>query len=95
MITGTFGLEMAIIRGLAISSWKEGLTCGGLWRSMTPEQAFKQLMGLGKSWRLVEARFEPQSFTFFLKVEETPELWPEESIRWGIPATFPNHVEPL
>ena len=42
---------------------------------MTPEQTFGQLLGLGKSWRVVESRFEPESSTFFLKVEETPELW--------------------
>jgi hypothetical protein len=39
---------------------------------MTPEQTFGQLLGLGKSWRVVESRFEPESSTFFLKVEETP-----------------------
>ena len=46
---------------------------------MTPEQTFGQLLGLGKSWKVVESRFAPESSTFFLKVEETPELWPEES----------------
>jgi len=30
--------------------------------------------GLGKSWKVLEARFEPESSTFLLKVEETPEL---------------------
>ena len=62
---------------------------------MTPEQTFGQLLGLGKSWRVAESRFEPESSTFFLKVEETPELWPEEGIRSGIPATFHDHVEPI
>ena len=46
---------------------------------MTPEQTFGQLLGLGKSSKRVEARFEPESPTFLPKVEETPELWPEES----------------
>ena len=41
---------------------------------MTPEQTFGQLLGLGKSWNVVESRFEAESSTFFLKVEETPEL---------------------
>jgi hypothetical protein len=41
---------------------------------MTPEQTFGQLLGLGKSWRVLEARFESDSSTFFLKVEETPAL---------------------
>jgi transposase len=62
---------------------------------MTPEQTFGQLLGLGKSWKLVESRFEPESSTFFLKVEETPELWPEESARAGTPVTCHDHVEPM
>jgi hypothetical protein len=41
---------------------------------MTPEQTFGQLPLLGKSWRVLEARFEADSSTFFLKVEETSEL---------------------
>jgi transposase len=43
----------------------------------------------------VESRFEPESSTFFLKVEETPELWPEESARAGTPVTCHDHVEPM
>jgi len=62
---------------------------------MTPEQTFGQLLGLGKSWRVVESRFEAESSTFFLKVEETPELWPEESARAGTPVTCHDHVEPM
>ena len=62
---------------------------------MTPEQTFGQLLGLGKSWRVVESRFEPESSTFFLEVEETPELWPEESARAGTPVTCHDHVEPM
>ena len=62
---------------------------------MTPEQTFGQLLGLGKSWRVVESRFEPESSTFFLKVEETPELWPEESTRSGTPVACRDHVEPM
>ena len=33
---------------------------------MTPEETFGQLLGLGKSWRVVESRFEAESSTFFL-----------------------------
>jgi transposase len=62
---------------------------------MTPEQTFGQLLGLGKSWKVVESRFEPESSTFFLKVEETPELWPEESARAGTEVTCHDHVEPM
>jgi hypothetical protein len=40
---------------------------------MTPEQTCEQLLGLGKSWRVVEARFESEPPIFLLKVEETME----------------------
>ena len=50
---------------------------------MTPEETFGQLLGLGKAWRVVEARLEASMFV--LKVEETPDLWPEESARAGTP----------
>jgi hypothetical protein len=60
---------------------------------MTPEVTFRQLLGLGKAWRVVEARLEAS--TFLLKVEETPELWPEESARAGTPVTCYTHVEPM
>ena len=43
---------------------------------------------------MVESRFESESSTFFLKVEETPEFWPEESARAGTPVTSHDHVEP-
>jgi hypothetical protein len=44
---------------------------------------------------VVESRFEAESPTFFLKVEETPELWPEESARAKTPVTCHDHVEPM
>jgi hypothetical protein len=54
---------------------------------MTPEETFGQLLGLGKAWRVVEARLEASSSTFRLKIEETAALWPEESTRAGNPVT--------
>ena len=60
---------------------------------MTPEETFGQLLGLGKAWRVVEARLEASMFV--LKVEETPDLWPEESARAGTPVTCYDHVEPM
>jgi transposase len=62
---------------------------------MTPEETFRQLLGLGKAWRLVEARLEASSSTFILKVKETAALWPEESTRAGPPVTCHDHVEPM
>ncbi len=43
----------------------------------------------------MEARFEAESSTFFLKAEETPELWPEESARARTPVVYHDHVEPM
>jgi len=53
------------------------------------------LLGLGKAWRVAEARFEASSSTFVLRVEETAELWPEESARAGTRVTCHDHVEPM
>jgi hypothetical protein len=39
---------------------------------MTAEETFGQLLGLGKAWRVLEARLEASSSTFLVKVEETP-----------------------
>ena len=71
------------------------MTGVGRCREITPEQTFGQLLGLGKSWRVVESRFEAESSTFSLKVEETPDLWPEESARAGTKVTCHDHVEPM
>jgi transposase len=62
---------------------------------MTPEETFGQLLGLGKAWRVVEARLEASSSTFVLSVKETAELWPEESARAGTKVTCHDHVEPM
>jgi len=53
------------------------------------------LLGLGKAWRVVEARLDAKASAFVLKVEETPDLWPEESARAGTPVTCYDHVEPM
>ena len=62
---------------------------------MTPEVTFGQLLGLGKAWRVVEARLEASSSTSVLKVEEAAALSPEESARAGTPVTCDDHVEPM
>jgi hypothetical protein len=62
---------------------------------MTPEETFGQLLGLGKAWRVVEARLDANASAFVLKVEETPDLWPEESARAGTPVNCYDHVEPM
>ena len=62
---------------------------------MTPEQTFGQLLGLGKSGWVVEARLEPETSAFVLKVEATVELWPEESARAGTTVVCHDPVEPM
>ena len=63
---------------------------------MTPEETFGQLLGLGKAWRVVEARVDASSTRFVLKVQEIVSLWgPEESDRSGSPVTCHDHVEPM
>ena len=62
---------------------------------MTPEETFGQLLGLGKSWRVMEARLDSPTSTFVLKVEETPGLWAEECARAGTTVTCHDHVEPM
>jgi hypothetical protein len=53
------------------------------------------LLGLRKNWSVVDARFDPESSTFVLKVRETAKLWPEESTRSCTPVVCPDHVEPM
>ena len=62
---------------------------------MTPEQIFGQLLVLGKRWMVVESRFEPKCSIFFLKVDETPELWPKASVRAGSPVVCHDHIESI
>ena len=62
---------------------------------MTPEETFGQLLGLGKAWRIVEARLEASSSIFMLKVEETAALCPEESTRAGTPVVCYDRVDPM
>ena len=54
---------------------------------MTPGETFGKLLGLGKAWPVLEARLEASSLTFRLKVEQTPDWWPEESALAGTPVT--------
>lgn len=62
---------------------------------MTPEDTYGQLLRFGKVWRIVKARMKASTSTFVLKVEETAELWPEESPRGGTPMTCHHHIEPM
>ncbi len=58
------------------------------------EKTFVHLLGLGNAWRVVEAQLEASSSSFLLKVEETPDLWPEESAPAGAPVICHDRIEP-
>ena len=62
---------------------------------MTPEETFGQFVGLGMAWRILEARLEASVSTSLMKVQETPDLWPKESTRAGMPVTCHDYVEPM
>ena len=62
---------------------------------MTLEQTFGQLQGIGKSWRVFEARLGPESPVVVLKVQETPGLWSVKSSRAAIPVVCCDNVEPM
>lgn len=42
---------------------------------MTPEKLFHELLGLGLSWEVTESRFERESSTVVLQIQETQGLW--------------------
>jgi hypothetical protein len=62
---------------------------------MTPEETFGLFLGLGKAWRVVEARLDASSPTFMLKVEEIAALGTEDSTLAETPVTCRDHVEPM
>jgi transposase len=61
----------------------------------TPEETFHQLLGLGGSWRVVRTDYEAEQNTFVICVEETSQLWEEESARCGQRVSCYDHVEPM
>lgn len=42
---------------------------------MTPEKMFHEMLGLGMNWEVKESRFERESGTVFLEIQERAELW--------------------
>jgi hypothetical protein len=52
----------------------------------------RTIAGPWESLRVLEARIEASSSTFLLKVDESPQLWPEKSTRTGIPLVIHDQV---
>lgn len=42
---------------------------------MTPEKLFHELLGLGMNWEVIESRFDRESGTVQLEIQETSSLW--------------------
>jgi transposase len=42
---------------------------------MTPERLFQELLGLGLNWEVTESRFDRESQTVLLEIQETSRLW--------------------
>ena len=56
------------------------------------EEDVRTIAGPWESLRVLEARIEASSSTFLLKVNESPQLWPEKSTRTGIPLVIHDQV---
>lgn len=71
-------------------------SCAGV-DSMTPEQLFHTLLGLGDEWRVTRCEYQQgdKSGTVSLSVEETPQLWPAESARAKESVVGYDHTEDL
>jgi len=61
----------------------------------TPEETFHQLLGLGESWRVIRTEYETKQNTFVICVQETAQLWEEETDKCGQRVTCYDHVEPM
>jgi transposase len=62
---------------------------------MTPEETFHQLLGLGESWKVIRTEFEAKEQTFVICVQETDQLWVQESELQGQEVICYDHVEPM
>jgi transposase len=62
---------------------------------MTPEETFHQLLGLGRSWKVIRTEYEEKPQTFVICVQETEQLWVEESQRCGQAVICYDHVEAM
>ena len=46
---------------------------------MIPEKVFQQILALGEAWRVARMDYQEKEQRVLIRVEETPELWPQES----------------
>jgi transposase len=64
---------------------------------MTPEQLFHSLLGLGTQWRVLRCEYDKTEATGTVRiwVEETPNLWSQESVSAGEAVSAYDHTEEL
>jgi hypothetical protein len=60
--------------------------------AVTAEETFGWLLQPGKACRVLEAQIESEPSTLVLKVQESPELWPEQSARAGTPVVIHDQI---
>jgi transposase len=46
---------------------------------MIPEKVYQQILALGEAWRVVRMDYQESDSKVLIRVEETPELWSQES----------------
>lgn len=54
------------------------MAVSGIFKGMTPEKLFHELLGLGECWMVERARFDEVTNVLELHVRETPRLWDVE-----------------
>ena len=59
---------------------------------MTPEESLGQLFSLGKTCCGLGVRLEANPSTIVLKVQKSPDLWPEKSARTGTPVVMQAQI---
>ena len=65
--------------------WERDVTATRRFEAVTAEETIGWLLQPGKASRVLEAQIESEPSTLELKVQESPELWPEQSARAGTP----------
>ena len=68
------------------------LTATRRFEAVTAEETFGWLLQPGKACRVLEAQIESEPSTLVLKVQESPELWPEQSARAGTPVVIHDQI---
>jgi hypothetical protein len=72
--------------------WEMDLTATRRFEAVTAEETFGWLLQPGRACRVLEAQIESEPSTLVLKVQESPELWPEQSARAGTSVVIHDQI---